>query len=118
MTSDVHISNMCESDEAIQHSNETGVIYDFLHFTTYHNNVLHSVKVTLKMVMSFSTGADAVPPMGYCHDPEINFNDMAFYPTSSTCALQLTLPTRHSEYRFFKSALDTAFTIHGGFGLS
>ena len=33
-------------------------------------------------------------------------------------ALVLTLPTRYVEYNDFKLALDTAFTMHGGFGLS
>ena len=39
-------------------------------------------------------------------------------PTASTCALQLTLPTCYPEYVAFKRALDTAFTMHGGFGMS
>lgn len=74
--------------------------------------------VSLRMVMTFFSGAEVMPPMGYPHDPEINFNDNSPYPTSSTCALQLTLPTCYSEYSKFKHALDTAFTMHGGFGLS
>ena len=68
--------------------------------------------------MKFFSGAEVVPPMGYPHDPEINFNPESPYPTSSTCALQLTLPTCYSEYGPFRRALDTAFTMHGGFGLS
>lgn len=68
--------------------------------------------------MTFFSGADDVPPMGYVRAPEINFNPNSRYPTSSTCALQLTLPTCYSEYGPFKHALDTAFTMHGGFGLS
>ena len=68
--------------------------------------------------MSFFTGAEEIPPMGYDRTPEINFNSSSPYPTSSTCALQLTLPTRYSEYGPFKRALDAAFIMHGGFGLS
>ena len=68
--------------------------------------------------MTFFSGAEVVPPMGYPHDPEMNFNHDSLYPTASTCALQLTLPTCYSEYGHFKCALDTAFTMDGGFGLS
>ena len=78
----------------------------------------HAGNVSLGMIMSFFTGAEDVPPMGYSHPPELNFNPSSPYPTSSTCALQLTLPTCYSEYDPFKRALDTAFTMHGGFGLS
>ena len=48
----------------------------------------------------------------------INFNDDNIYPTSSTCALQLTLPTLYLNFESFKSALDTGFLMHGVFGLS
>lgn len=74
--------------------------------------------VSLGMILTFFSGADDITPMGYVHAPEINFNHSSPYPTSSTCALQLTLPTCYSEYGPFKHALDTAFTMHGGFGLS
>ena len=40
------------------------------------------------------------------------------FPTAPTCALQLTVPTCYTEYGLFKHALDTAFTMHGGFGMS
>ena len=68
--------------------------------------------------MSFFSGADDIPPMGYVREPELNFNPTSLYPTASTCALQLTLPTCHDEYYHFKSAPDVAFKLHGGFGLS
>ena len=67
--------------------------------------------------MTFFPGSSEVPPAGFPHDPLINFNDSSPYPTSSTCALELTLPTSHTDYESFKHALDTAFTMHGGFGL-
>jgi hypothetical protein len=78
----------------------------------------HAGNKSLGMVMSFFSGADDIPPMGYIRPPEINFNPQSIYPTASTCALQLTLPTCHTEYNHFKDALDTAFLMHGGFGLS
>ena len=68
--------------------------------------------------MNFFSGATDVPPAGYEVDPTINFNGNNVYPTSSTCALQLTLPTLYLNFESFKSALDTAFLMHRGFGLS
>lgn len=70
------------------------------------------------MVMVFFSGAEGIPPVGYSQNPSINFNPNSAFPTASTCALELTLPTRYSSYELFKHALDTAFTMHGGFGLS
>ena len=70
------------------------------------------------MVLSFFSGADDIPPLGYPTEPQLNFNPMSRYPTASTCALQLTLPTCYEQYGPFKSALDVASKMHGGFGLS
>jgi len=78
----------------------------------------YAVGVSLETVMSFFSGADDIPHWGYPHEPLINFNPDSAYPTASTCTLQLTLPTCYSEYLAFKRALDTAFTMHGGFGMS
>ena len=64
------------------------------------------------------SGANDAPPAGYEVDPTINFNDNSNYPTSSTCALQLTLPTLYLDFESFKSALDSGFLMHGGFSLS
>ena len=46
--------------------------------------------VSLEMVLVFFSGANDIPPMGYPYDPVINFNPISPYPTSSTCALQVT----------------------------
>ena len=70
------------------------------------------------MVMSFFSGADDIPPMGYPRAPELNFNPSSRYPTASTSALQLTLLTCYDQYDQFKGALEFAFKMHGGFGLS
>ena len=74
------------------------------------------LQVSLEMILSFFTGADAIPPLGY-QSVTLNFNSMNKYPTASTCAVQLTLPTRHTEYKDFKRELNVAFSMHGGFGL-
>ena len=73
-------------------------------------------RVSLDKVLAFFSGSSDVPPLGFPYDPVISFNDTSDYPTSSTCALELTLPTTHSKYKDFKEALDTAFVMHGGFG--
>lgn len=75
-----------------------------------------AMKVSLKEVSAFFTGADSIPPIGYS-EVVLNFNATTPYPLSSTCALELTLPTKHEKYADFKKSLDVAFTMHGGFGL-
>jgi hypothetical protein len=74
--------------------------------------------VSLKMIFSFFTGANSIPPTGYDVTPIMYFNPTSLYPTASTCALQLTIPTCHSGYDSFKQAMDVAFRMHGGFGLT
>ena len=62
------------------------------------------------------TGSDRVPPTGF-HKVILNFSSTSPYPLASTCALELTLPTKYEEYIDFKKSLDVAFTMHGGFGM-
>ena len=49
--------------------------------------------VHLKDVLSFFGGAPK-PPLGFDATPSLSFSDSAVYPTASTCALHLQLPTR------------------------
>lgn len=72
--------------------------------------------VSLSMVLSFFTGSDSIPPLGI-PDAVLNFNPDIMYPTASTCAIELTLPTKLTDYSQFKRNLTVAFTMHGGFGL-
>ena len=72
--------------------------------------------MSLGRVLAFFTGADTIPPLGYA-SAVLNFNPLNLYPTASTCAVELTLPTRYAQYDQFKKQLDVAFTMHGGFGL-
>jgi hypothetical protein len=72
--------------------------------------------VSVGTVLAFFTGADTIPPLGYT-SAVLNFNQFNEYPTASTCAVELTLPTKHAQYEQFKKQLDVAFTMHGGFGL-
>ena len=72
--------------------------------------------LSLKTVLVFFTGADSIPPLGYS-SATLNFNPTNQYPTASTCAIALSLPTKYTEYRQFKRQLNVALTMHGGFGL-
>lgn len=65
----------------------------------------------------FFSGASKVPPLGFSKTPTLNFSGDNIYPTASTCALTLTLPTRYREdYESYKRALRVGFKFHGGFG--
>lgn len=73
-------------------------------------------QVTLAEVLIFFTGADNIPPLGY-QSASMYFNHDRIFPTGSTCAITLTLPTKHVKYEDFKRHLNIGFTLHGGFGL-
>ncbi len=77
---------------------------------------MHKLGVSLSDVLVFFTGADSIPPTGY-ETATLNLNDTNHFPTASTCAVQLTLPTKYHDYNDFKSVMDTAMKMHGGFGL-
>ena len=68
-------------------------------------------------VLAFFTGSDLIPPLEFSEQPSLNFNPVNMYPTSSTCANTLTLPSHYTEYELFKDKLIQGFTMHGGFGL-
>lgn len=77
---------------------------------------------TLEKVLAFFTGADEIPPLGYdvpIQGPCLSFNHSAVYPTASTCAIELTLPTKYFQepYHVFREVMYTAMLCHGGFGL-
>lgn len=69
-----------------------------------------------KQFFHFSLVLIAFPPLGYA-SVTLNFNDEISYPTASTCAIELTLPTKHKDYTVFKEHMYVALTMHGGFGL-
>lgn len=75
----------------------------------------------LETVLMFFTGGEEIPPTGYgaLVQPCLNFSCDQPYPTASTCAISLTLPTKYvgEPYSSFKQAMDTAMLCHGGFGL-
>ena len=56
--------------------------------------------------------------LGFDPSPTLTFNEEAYYPTSSTCAMQLNLPTQYwDDYETFKQRMTLGFQSHGGFGL-
>ena len=66
--------------------------------------------------MIFFSGAAKPPPLGFPEKPTLQFDTDNIYPTSSTCALVLTLPTKYSCYEEFKRAMFVGLKFHGGFG--
>ncbi len=73
---------------------------------------------SLRRCVKFFCGASKIPPLGFDSTPALSFSDSAIYPTASTCALHLTLPTKyHSNYSLFKEKMTQAITCHGGFGM-
>ena len=59
-----------------------------------------------------------VPPQGFDPKPTLMFNSENIFPTASTCAIELVLPTRYYDnYTTFCEKLTLGFTSHGGFGL-
>lgn len=67
------------------------------------------------MILSFFTGCKEVPPLGLPHPAKLNFNSITPFPTASTCAIELTLPTKYNTEEEFESSMNTAFLQHGGF---
>ena len=92
-------------------------VYNYVIIQNIHQPAADSeCTVSVGTVLAFFTGADTIPPLGYA-SAVLNFNQFNEYPTASTCAVELTLPTKHTQYEQFKKQLDVAFTMHGGFGL-
>lgn len=77
-----------------------------------------SSDILLSTVLNFFTGADEIPPCGFPHDGVLSFNAANPFPTASTCAVELTLPTQYNNFYSFKQKMDIALLYHGGFGLS
>ena len=74
------------------------------------------LEIGLGDILSFFTGAENIPPLGF-EAVTLNFSPDNPYPTSSTCGLCLTLPTKYYNYNTFKENFVFAMQNHGGFGL-
>ena len=96
--------------------NISAIIFPLPHFP-YCVFTAGELQINLGDILSFFTGADTVPPLGFS-DATPNFNDENPYPTASTCSFSLTLPTQyHADFEAFKENFVFSVQNHGGFGL-
>ena len=74
--------------------------------------------VDLGTVLTFVTGADHIPPLGFPSTPIIQFisEETRFLPTASTCIPSLFLPLQLADYEDFKRNMDMAVICAHGFG--
>ena len=80
------------------------------YFFTGNQEVLgEEASVSLRQILSFVTGADEIPPLGFTNSPFILFSKdkSRLLPVSSTCALSITFSLGLTEYNVFKSNMDT-----------
>ena len=74
---------------------------------------------TLEEILVFFTGADKIPPLGFEKLPRLLFLEGCpekILPTASTCAIELRIPTYHSDFDSFKSFMILGIQNHDGFG--
>ena len=91
------------------------LIFSFIHCYVADNE---NCDLMLSQVLSFFTGAEYPPPLGFDTDPTIRFCNSLEFPTASTCALEMTIPTKyHDSPQDFHDKMLYAFKNHGGFGL-
>ncbi|XP_062520832.1 G2/M phase-specific E3 ubiquitin-protein ligase-like [Corticium candelabrum] len=74
------------------------------------------IEIALGHVLSFFSGTEAIPPLGFSLTPSIEFTP-GILPRASTCTLTLMLPTdAHDCYQSFKEGIVCGLVNHGGFG--
>ena len=66
-------------------------------------------------LLSFFTGLDSEPPLGFVPRPRLLFTD-ALLASSNTCGYKLYLPLNNSTYELFKYRMVLSLMGHGGFG--
>ena len=83
----------------------------------FHTYTDEDINCRLEDVMVFFSASDRIHPLGFKVTPSIVFlHGNAKLPTSSTCALELRLPTIHTCYEDFKEAMILGVRGHDGFG--
>ena len=75
-------------------------------------------EISLTKLLNFFTGANEIPVGGFRIVPTLGFSANNPYPVSSTCSMELILPTIYTDYTKFKESMNTAITFHRGFGKS
>ena len=75
--------------------------------------------VHFEHLLQFTTGADAVPPMGFPGCLNVIFYDqedgVTRYPYASTCAMTLALPRGHEDPKSFEVLLSRSLFDSCGF---
>lgn len=75
-------------------------------------------RTTLQSILTFTTGSNVVPPMGFSPQPSLEFlHTGGKYPIANTCINCLRLPL-YMEYEAFKEAMDFAIRNTQGFGMA
>lgn len=76
------------------------------------------IELHLGDLLSFITGADHNPPLGFEVTPEIDFSNdpRRDYPIASTCSNTIYLPLHLTEYENFKNKMDEAMISGHGYG--
>ena len=72
-------------------------------------------EVTLGNLLSFFTGAEYPPSLGFGIPASVRFNSDSQFPLASTCALELTLPTMYyNNPVLFREKFIYGVKNHGG----
>ena len=105
-------------DEDADTHNMEGVVTTTLTIFGVRPISIGKVSLDLGDCLAFFTGANSIPAIGFNDICTLNFNPTNIYPTASTCALVLTLPTiHHGSYSMFREKMLFGLANHGGFGL-
>ena len=76
------------------------------------------VKMTVERVYKIVTGCTTIPPLGLPEQISIAFKHSCnCLPTTSTCALEITLPTHIQSFEKMKEAMISALIDGQGFGV-
>lgn len=73
--------------------------------------------ISLKEILTFATGSDQIPYLGFGVDPSIEFLHEETFPKANTCAMVLRLPV-HNSFNSFKESMEFAIQNSPGFGMA
>jgi hypothetical protein len=72
--------------------------------------------VTLEDILIFTTGASAIPPLGFEPNPTINFVEWECLPFASSCENIIHFPKTLINYNRYKERMSFALCGSHGFG--
>lgn len=100
------------------HNNMYLMVYILFSFSLTGGSDEACREVSLAKVLSFCTGSEYPPPLGFENPITVRFDPNTDWPMASTCAFQLTLPTKfHNDFEKFRDNVVFGVLNHGGFGL-